>query len=70
MFSDFAQLRALFSVDAEYHFGRATVYLAPQELARLSIVRSRLGDTQAERVAQAAGRRVNSIRTESGLNQS
>ena len=36
-------------------FGRPKVYLAPHELARLTIVRSKLGDTRAERVAQAAG---------------
>ena len=69
MFSDFAQLSALHSVDAEYRFGRPKVYLAPQELARLIIVRSKLGDTPAERVARAAGRSVISIRTDSGLNQ-
>jgi hypothetical protein len=40
------------SVDAEYRFGRPKVYLTPHELARLSIVRSRLGDTRAEREAE------------------
>jgi hypothetical protein len=69
MFSDFAQLKALHSVDIEYCFGRPKVYLAPQELARLTIVRSRLGDTPAERVARAASRSVIAIRTNSGLNQ-
>jgi len=44
------------SVDTEYRFGRPTVYLAPHELARLTILRSKLGDTQAERLANAAGR--------------
>src|SRR5258708_38564685 len=57
MFSDFAQLSALHSTDAEYRFGRPKVYLTPRELARLSVVRSRLGDTQAERLANAAGTR-------------
>jgi len=54
MFGDLTQLRSLSSVDAEYRFGRPKVYLAPHELARLTIVRSKLGDTRAERVAQAA----------------
>jgi hypothetical protein len=36
--------------------GRPKVYLTPHELARLTIVRSRLGDSQAEREANAAGR--------------
>jgi hypothetical protein len=43
------------SNDAEYTFGRPTLYLAPKELARLTILRSKLGDTRAERVAEAAG---------------
>ena len=43
------------SVDAEYRFGRPRVYLAPHELARLTVLRSRLGDTHAERMAHAAG---------------
>jgi len=51
MNSDFAQLNSLPSVDADYRFGR------PHELARLSIIRSRLGDTHAERLARAAGTR-------------
>ena len=45
----------LSSVDSEYCFGRPKVYLAPHELARLVILRSKLGDTQAERLARAAG---------------
>jgi hypothetical protein len=40
------------SVDAEYHFGKPKVYLTPIEIARLTIVRSRLGDTSAERAAE------------------
>ena len=43
------------AVDAEYRFGRPTVYLKPIELARLSLVRTALGETHAERVATAAG---------------
>jgi hypothetical protein len=40
------------AVDADYRFGRPKVYLTPHELARLTIVRSRLGDTRAEREAE------------------
>ena len=40
---------------AEYRFGRPKVYLAPHELARLTVLRSRLGDTHAERMTHAAG---------------
>jgi len=58
MQSDFAQLQALPSLDADYRFGHPTVYLAPHELARLHILRSKLGDTQAERIARAAGRQL------------
>ena len=54
---DFAQLGSLHSLDVEYRFGRPRAYLAPHELARLIILRSRLGDTRAERQATAAGRR-------------
>jgi hypothetical protein len=49
---EISHLRSLPSVDAEYSFGRPKVYLAPQELARLTIVRSKLGDTRAEREAE------------------
>ena len=51
MNSDFAQLNSLPSVDADYRFGR------PHGLVRLSIIRSRLGDTHAERLAKAASTR-------------
>ena len=40
-------------VDAEYRFGQPKVYLAPHELARVTILRSRLGETRAERAAEA-----------------
>ena len=40
------------SADAEYCFGKPKVYLTPIELARLVIVRARLGDTCAERAAE------------------
>ena len=55
MHPDFVQLSSLSSFDAEYRFGRPRVYLAPHQLARLTILRSKLGDTQAERQAVAAG---------------
>jgi hypothetical protein len=47
------QIIQLASLDAEYRFGHPKTYLAPQELARLTILRSRLGDTRAERAAEA-----------------
>jgi len=56
MHSDFRPLSATDSVDVDYRFGRPKVYLSPRELVRLTIVRSRLGDTQGEREATAAGR--------------
>jgi len=40
------------SGDQEYRFGKPKVYLTPVEIARLMIVRSRLGDTNAERSAE------------------
>jgi hypothetical protein len=52
---DVSPLSTAPSVDADYRFGRPTVYLAPHELARLHILRSKLGDTRAERQARAAG---------------
>jgi hypothetical protein len=55
MNDEFTHFSTTDSVDAEYCFGRPKVYLAGQELARLSVLRSRLGDTHAERLAHAAG---------------
>jgi len=55
MSNEFTQFSTTDSVDAEYRFGRPRVYLAPHELARLTVLRSRLGDTPAERMAHAAG---------------
>jgi hypothetical protein len=46
------QIISLPSIDAEYSFGRPQLYLAPKELARLTILRSKLGDTRAERAAE------------------
>jgi hypothetical protein len=55
MSNEFTHLSATDSGDAEYRFGRPKVYLAPHELARLTVLRSGLGDTHAERMANAAG---------------
>jgi hypothetical protein len=55
MSNEFTHVSATDSVDAEYRFGRPKVYLAPHELARLTVLRSRLGDTHTERMAHAAG---------------
>jgi hypothetical protein len=55
MRNEFSNFSPNDSVDAEYHFGRPKVYLAPHDLARLTVLRSRLGDTHAERMAHAAG---------------
>jgi hypothetical protein len=40
------------STDAKYRFGKPKRYVTVHELARLTLVRSRLGDTQRERVAE------------------
>ncbi len=55
MHPDILQLSSLDSIDAEYRFGRPKVYLTPRELARLTLLRSNLGDTLADRLAHAAG---------------
>ena len=52
MSNEFQYLSSRPSSDAEYRFGRSKLYLAPHELARLTILRSKLGDTQAERAAE------------------
>jgi hypothetical protein len=43
-------------LDADYRFGRPKVYLTPHELARLTLLRSRLGETRAERQAEHLSR--------------
>ena len=58
MTHDFPRLSTSGAIDAEYRFGRPKVYLAPHDLARLTILRSKLGDTPAERAARAAGSEV------------
>jgi hypothetical protein len=40
------------SVDAEYRFGKPKIYLTLIEIARLTVMRSKLGDTRAERAAE------------------
>ena len=50
--SDIARIVALASVDAEYRFDRPQVYLTPVELARLTVLRSKLGETRQERAAE------------------
>jgi hypothetical protein len=45
-------ISSLASLDVEYRFGQPKLYLAPHELARLTILRSTLGDTQADRAAE------------------
>jgi hypothetical protein len=52
MSNEFQHLSSRPSIDTEYRFGRPKLYLAPHELARLTILRSKLGDTQAERGAE------------------
>jgi hypothetical protein len=47
------RIRALHSIDAEYRFGQPQVYLTPIEIARLVLIRSKLGETQAERAAES-----------------
>jgi tryptophanase len=54
MSNHFTRFSTSGTVDAEYRFGRPKVYLALHELVRLTILRSKLGDTHAERVARAA----------------
>ena len=50
------QHNASHPIDVEYRLGRPQVYLTPQELARVLIVRSKLGDTRADRAAERLAR--------------
>jgi len=52
MNDEYRYINSLPSLDAEYRFGRPKLYVAPHELARLTILRSKLGDTRAERAAE------------------
>jgi len=49
---EFSAPSHLDAFDADYRFGRPKVYLTPHEIARLTLVRSRLGDTAGERAAE------------------
>jgi hypothetical protein len=40
------------STDAEYRFGKPKTYLTVHEVARLTLLRSRLGETQCERASE------------------
>lgn len=52
MSNELQRISSLPGIDAEYRFGRPKLFLAPHELARLTILRSKLGDTEAERAAE------------------
>jgi hypothetical protein len=52
MISDLEHIAALHSADAEYRFGKPKTYLSDHELARLVLLRSRLGETRVEREAE------------------
>ena len=62
------QIVSLPSLDADYCFGRPKTYLAPHELARLTILRSILGETCAEREQLLLDRfdRRRDVRVDSG----
>jgi hypothetical protein len=65
---EFAEsVHALPSADAEYRFGQPKTYLSPLELARLMLLRCKLGETQVERAAERrgpAGRRASTRPTQ------
>jgi len=52
MFSNAQRIVGLPSVDAEYRFGKPKTYLTAHDLARLTILRSKLGETRQERAAE------------------
>jgi hypothetical protein len=52
MNDEYRYINSLASLDVEYRFGQPKLYLAPHEIARLTILRSKLDDTQAERAAE------------------
>ena len=53
MDSEIQRLIAQPSLDTEYRLGRPKTYLTAHELARLIILRSKLGETRHEREAEA-----------------
>src|SRR5215469_3759508 len=60
MLSDIQRLIALPSLDSEYRFGKPKRYLTAHELARLTVLRSKLGETRQER--EAGGRFMSDVR--------
>jgi len=48
MLNDIERITTLPSVDTEYRFGKPKTYLTAHELARLTILRSKLGETRDE----------------------
>ncbi len=52
MLNDIERITTLRSVDTEYRFGKPKTYLTAHELARLTILRSKLGETRDEREAE------------------
>jgi hypothetical protein len=48
----FERIAGMFSADADYCFDKPKMYLTARELARLTILRSRLGETRAERESE------------------
>ena len=53
MLSGIQRLIALPSLDSEYRFGKPKRHLTAHELARLTVLRSKLGETRHEREAEA-----------------
>jgi hypothetical protein len=53
MNNEIQRIIALPSFDSDYSFGKPKAYLTAHELARLTILRSRLGETRQEREAEA-----------------
>jgi hypothetical protein len=56
MCSDIQAIVTLPSLDADYHFGEPKLYLSAHELARLTILRSKLGETRTQRESEALRR--------------
>jgi len=50
--TDLEHIVSLPTTDVEYTFGKPKTYLTVHELARLTLLRSRLGETQRERAAE------------------
>ena len=54
MRSDIQAIVTLPSLDADYRFGKPTLYLSARELVRLTILRSKLGETRVERESEGS----------------